>query len=78
MVEISVDEAATNLRALLEQVANGEEIILIQEDHAVARIVPMRTRAHWLARIRKFRNTLQVEGEPLSATIVKARQGKRY
>jgi prevent-host-death family protein len=78
MLEISVDEAETNLRALLEQVANGEEIILTQHNQAIARLVPLRTRAHWLARTRKLRSSLQVEGEALSATIVRARQGERY
>lgn len=83
MLKVNVEEAAANLKALLEQVANGEEIILIQQDQEIARLIPFQTRApqtreQWLARTRKFRSTLQVQGEPLSATIVRARQGERY
>jgi antitoxin (DNA-binding transcriptional repressor) of toxin-antitoxin stability system len=83
MLKVGVDEAAANLKVLLEQVAKGEEIILIQQDRAIARLVPLQTHApqtreQWLARTRRFRSTFQVKGEPLSATIVKTRQGERY
>lgn len=33
MLKASVEEAARNLKALLEQVAAGEEVILVEQDH---------------------------------------------
>lgn len=77
MLKVSVEEAAINLLSLLEQVAKGEEVILIQQDQAVARLVPLQTRSQWLSRTRKLRNSLQIKGEPLSTTIIRTRQGER-
>lgn len=36
MLRISVEEAAMNLKSLLERVARGEEVILLEQDKAVA------------------------------------------
>ncbi|NEP83880.1 MAG: DUF433 domain-containing protein [Okeania sp. SIO3C4] len=36
------------------------------------------TREEWLASLRKFRDSVWVSGEPLSATVIKARQEERY
>ncbi len=41
-------------------------------------IMPRLTREEWLASLRKFRGSIQVSGEPLSVTVVKARQEERY
>lgn len=78
MVKIDVEEAARNLKSLLEQVAQGEEVILVEQDKEVARLVPPQTREQWLARSKAFRESLQVKGEPLSATVIRARQGEHY
>ncbi len=40
MSKVSVEEASRNLKALLEQVAAGEEVILVEQDKPVARLVP--------------------------------------
>ena len=37
MSQISVEEASRNLKKLLEQVATGEEVILVEQDRIVAR-----------------------------------------
>ena len=78
MLRISVEEAARNLKALLEQVAKGEEVILVEQDKAVARLVPLQTKEQWLASRKVFRDSLHVKGEALSATVIKARQEERY
>ena len=54
MLKISVEEAAINLKNLLEQVAKGEEVILLEQDKIVARLVPpqkKRTVFSWYERI---------------------------
>ncbi len=78
MLRIDVEAAADNLKALLERVTQGEEIILMEQDKEVARLVPPSSRSHWLSRTRQFRESLQVTGESLSATVIDARQGERY
>ncbi len=78
MSKVSVEEASRNLKALLEQVAAGEEVILVEQDKPVARLVPPPTVSEWLASMKEFRNSLSVLGEPLSTTVIKARQLERY
>jgi prevent-host-death family protein len=78
MSKVSVEEAARNLKALLEQVAAGEEVILVEQDKPVARLVPPSTKEDLLADMKQFRESLAVTGEPLSQTVIKARQEERY
>ena len=78
MSKVSIEEAVRNLKALLKQVAAGEEIILVDQDKPVARLVPPSTKKDLLADMKQFRKSLAVTGEPLSQTIIKARQEERY
>lgn len=78
MLRITVEEAARNLKALLERVAKGEEVVLLEQGKEVARLVPVQAKEQWLASKKVFRNSLQVKGEPLSATVIQARQEERY
>ena len=74
MSKVSVEEAANNLKALLKRVAAGEEIILVEHDKLVAHLVPPTNKEKLLADMQEFRNSLSVTGEPLSQTVIKARQ----
>jgi prevent-host-death family protein len=78
MPKISVEEASQNLQALLDQVAKGEEVILVQEGKEVARLVPPQTKEEWLASMREFRASIQIKGEPMSQTVIRLRQEERY
>ncbi|MBE9007193.1 type II toxin-antitoxin system Phd/YefM family antitoxin [Fortiea sp. LEGE XX443] len=77
MLKISVEEAAINLKSLLERVARGEEVILLEQDKAVARLVPLLSKEQRLATIKQFRDSLAVKGESLSATVINARTEER-
>ena len=78
MLKISVEEASRNLKALLEKVAQGEEIVLVEQEKAVARLVPPQTKEQWLDSLKEFRNSIIIHGEPLSTTVIEARQEERY
>ncbi|MEH2127889.1 type II toxin-antitoxin system Phd/YefM family antitoxin [Nostoc sp.] len=77
MLRISIEEAAINLKSFLEQVARGEEVILLEQDKAVARLVPLLQKEQRLANMKQFRDSLAIEGESLSATVINARTEKR-
>lgn len=77
MLKITVEEAAINFKNLLEQVAKGEEIILLEQNQVVARLVPPQKKEQRLAGMKKFRDALTVKGESLSATVVNARVEER-
>jgi antitoxin (DNA-binding transcriptional repressor) of toxin-antitoxin stability system len=77
MLRISVEEAANTLKTLLAQVAQGEEIILVEQDQEVARLIPSQSKDQWLTSARAFRASLNVQGA-LSETVIQERQGERF
>jgi len=77
VLRISVEEAAMNLKSLLERVARGEEVILLEQDKAVARLVPPLQKEQRLANMKQFRDSLAIKGESLSATVINARTEER-
>ncbi|MBN3884325.1 MAG: type II toxin-antitoxin system Phd/YefM family antitoxin [Nostoc sp.] len=78
MLRISVEEAAINLKSLLERVARGEEVILLEQDKAVARLVPPLQKEERLASMKQFRDSLTIKGESLSPTVINARIEERH
>ncbi|MEH1928307.1 type II toxin-antitoxin system Phd/YefM family antitoxin [Nostoc sp.] len=77
MLRISVEEAAMNLKSLLELVARGEEVILLDQDKVVARLVLPLQKEQRLVTMKKFRESLAIKGESLSATVINARIEER-
>ncbi len=73
MLKITVEEATINFKSILEQVAKGEEVILLQENQIVARLLPPQKKEQRLASMKQFRDALAIKGESLSTTIVNAR-----
>jgi prevent-host-death family protein len=77
MLKVRVEDVAGQLKTLLERVAGGEEVILVDQNREVARLVPPSGREEWLTRARQFRDSLQVQGESLRVTVVRERQEER-
>jgi prevent-host-death family protein len=77
-MEASLTEVKNRLGSLLARVEKGEEIIILRRGKEVARIVPPKKTANHLPSLRDFRSTIRVSGEPLSATVVRARNHERY
>lgn len=80
MAKFSVEEVAQNLRSILEQVAAGEEVTIVEQDKPVARLIPPSIEERIFADMKKFRQSLSVstQGESLSQIIINARQEERY
>jgi prevent-host-death family protein len=79
MRRVSVAEARQTLRELLDAVAAGGEVALLRRGKEIARLVPpppaRRRRPPSLA---AFRRTIQIKGEPMSATVIRMRREARY
>jgi len=60
------------------EVAKGEEVILLEHNQVVARLVPPQKKEQRLASMKQFRDALALQGEPLSATVVNARIEERH
>jgi len=78
MNAVSVKDARAGLRALLDRVAAGEEIIILRRGKAAARLVPPRHGRQTLPDLAAFRATIRLKGEPMSATVAKTRREERY
>jgi prevent-host-death family protein len=76
--KVSVKEARENLKALIDQAAAGEEIILLRRGKEVARLVPPGGNRRKLPSLEDFRASLDAKGKPLSADVVEGRERERY
>jgi prevent-host-death family protein len=77
-MEISVKEARAKFSSLLNQVKEGDEVIIRRRGKEIARLVPSNRERRRLPSLRDFRRSIRLKGEPLSATIRKGRNEERY
>jgi prevent-host-death family protein len=78
MRTVSIREARASLRALLDDVAAGEEIVLVRRGKAVARLVPAGDAAKRLPSLADFRQSIQLSGTTLGEELAAAREEERY
>lgn len=78
MKTVSVAEARRRLKALLDEVSAGHEVSVMRRGHEVARLVPPKRKRQRLPTLRRFRASIRATGEPMSRTVVRARQRARY
>ncbi|HET9300344.1 MAG TPA: type II toxin-antitoxin system Phd/YefM family antitoxin [Candidatus Polarisedimenticolaceae bacterium] len=77
MTMVNVHEAKTRLSKLLEQVEDGQEVIIARNGHPVARLVPMPSKRRRPGRLRgKIAMRRDFDG-PLPAGLKSAFAGKR-
>ena len=78
MKMVSVAEARGRLKALLDEVASGQEITVVRRGREVARLVPPKRKGRRLPALGSFRASMRVTGEPVSQAVVRARREGRY
>jgi prevent-host-death family protein len=79
MRRVSVAEARRTLRALLDEVSAGHEVLVVRRGQEVARLVPPKpSRRRRLPPLASFRASIRVKGEPMSGLVVRARRESRY
>lgn len=71
--KINVRDARRDLKAVLDRVAAGEEIVLLRRGTPVARLVPAADRRR-LPHLARFRGSIHVAGRPPSREVARARQ----
>jgi len=77
MREVSIREARQRLRALLDDVAAGEEILLVRRGKAVAVLVPAAD-AKRLPSLADFRRSIELSGTTLGEELARTREEERY
>jgi prevent-host-death family protein len=79
MDTVSMSEARKRLSELVRAAEHGESVVITRRGKEVARMVPAEPRARKpLPDLSDFRASLDVEGKPLSRTVVAARHEERY
>lgn len=77
-MNISVKEARSRFSAILSEVEEGNEIVIMRRGKAIARLVPCADNRRKLSSLKEFRATIQLKGEPMSETVIRNRSGERY
>ena len=77
-MEISVKEARGKFSSLLNQVQEGDEVIIRRRGKEVARLVPPRGEGKRFPDLKKFRAAIRLDGESLGAVVKRARTVERY
>ena len=78
MLEISAKEARSNLSSILDKVEKGEEIVITRRGKRIARITSVDEKPVPLKSLIKFRAKINIEGKPLSQTVINQREEERY
>jgi prevent-host-death family protein len=78
MKTVSVAEARSKFKALLDEVLSGHPVSVVRRGREVARLVPPKRRGRRLPALRAFRTSIRVTGGSTSRTISRARREARY
>lgn len=77
-MEINVKEARSKFSSILDQVREGDEVIIRRRGKEIARLVPPKGEGKRLPGLKKFRAAIRVKGESLSAVVKRGRTEERY
>ncbi|QEI41902.1 hypothetical protein BMF77_02504 [Dolichospermum sp. UHCC 0315A] len=78
MTQITIEEATQNLYKLLEQVAKGEQFVLMKEGKEIARLLPPQSEKKVFPSLNSFRKSIVLKGNAMSTTILEERENERY
>lgn len=78
MEKINIREARRHFSGLLKKVEEGQEIIITRRNKEVARLVGYQDKRPELPALSDFREKISIKGEPMSKSIIKARDEERY
>ena len=77
MSEINFKNARNNLSSLITKVEQGEEIIITRHGKRVAKLVSAEREISSLTSLKQFRARINIQGDPLSKTVVDLRDEER-
>lgn len=78
MAKVTIREARSNLKALIERAEAGEEIIILRRGKQVARLMPPKRESSRFPDLTSFRASISLKGEPMSETVIRERRESRY
>jgi prevent-host-death family protein len=78
MERINVKEARDNIKAVLDRVESGEEIVILRRGKEVARLVPAAETKDRLPSLDEFRKSIRIKGRAMSRVVRDERKRARY
>jgi prevent-host-death family protein len=78
MRRVSVREAREQFRTLLDDVAAGEEIVVVRRGKPVARLVPVGDDGKRLPPLADFRGSVRLHGGTVGEELAAARREERF
>jgi len=78
VAQVTIREARSSLKALIDRAEAGEEIQIFRRGRQVARLVPPERKPNQFPDLDAFRASISVSGEPLSETVIRERRASRY
>ncbi|ABU57157.1 hypothetical protein Rcas_1056 [Roseiflexus castenholzii DSM 13941] len=78
MLEVNIKELRKQLAEYIARVEAGEEIIVIRQEKAVARLMPPVRPCPQFPALTEFRASIALRGEGLSETVITERRKARY
>ncbi len=77
-MEINVKEARRKFSSILDQVQEGDQVVIRRRGKEIARLVPPKGEGKRLPGLKKFRAAIRVKGESLSTVVKRGRAEERY
>jgi prevent-host-death family protein len=77
MMIVNVKEARSNLSRLLDKVSRGEEVVVTRHGKKIGCLVPPENVGR-LPSLKKFRDSIELTGKPMSRTVIEARDEGRF
>ena len=77
-MEISAKEARSKFSSLLDQVQEGDEVVIRRRGKEIARLVPPKGEGKRLPGLKKFRAGIRIKGGFLSTAVKHGRSEERY
>jgi prevent-host-death family protein len=75
---VSLKQARQRLGDLVDAATRGETVVITRRGRGVARLVALDASPERLPDLTAFRASLQMQGAPLSETVLAARRDERY
>jgi prevent-host-death family protein len=79
MITVNLKEARQRLGQLVAAAEHGESVVIVRRGKEVARLTAITSGPRrQLPDMSAFRDSIQVQGKPLSESIIDARRDERY
>ena len=76
-MEINAKELRNRLSSLIDEVEDGQEIVISRRGKKVARLVPLHVEKK-LPSLKEFRSSITIKGRSLSSIVAGNREEERY